>query len=481
MLIRSLLLCFILFISFAGFAQHVIVKGNAGSHAGTVLQLKCYEDLITWKEKELASCIVDKNGNFRFVAEINEVVMAFIHLDVFKGIIYLEPGKNYEIVLPKKVQKLPEDELNPFFEETEFFIRVLNANNQDLNSLISSFSEQYQKYLEKYFDQFKGQLNKTVTDSIIIALEKSFSGTDNPFFSNYRYFSYQTLRLLAYDRNKEKFIETVFYDHPVLDQNPAYMELFNQVFTNYLSAFSKTEYGKDIPYFLIREKSYSKIKLALEQAPFFKDKRLSDLIIVKSLYDNFYREDFPQESIIFIIDSIRSSSSGKINRTIAGNVLEKITNLLLNFPAPEFELPDRNNKPHSLGNFGGKFVYLSFINPRSYTSLQELEVLKKLHARNFEMLEIITICACNKMEEMQKLVKEKSYNWKFLYFAGNLDLIKNYNVKVYPTYYLINPEGKLAMLPAFPPTEPSFEARYLNMLRSWKNELERRKAKSLQR
>lgn len=481
MLTRSLLLGFVFFISVAGFAQNVVVKGNAGSYTGTVLQLKYYEDLITRKEKELASCKVDKDGNFRFIAKIDEVVMAFIHLDVFKGIIYLEPGKNYEIVLPKKVQKLPEDELNPFFEESEFYIRILNGNGQDLNHLIGSFSEHYQKYLEKYFDQFKGQLNKTVTDSIIYALEKSFSGTANPFFDNFRHFSYHSLRLLAYDRNKEKFIETVFYNHPVLVQNPAYMELFNQVFANYLSAFSKTEYGKDIPYFLIREKSYSKIKLALEQAPFFKDKRLTDLIIVKSLFDNFYREDFPQESIVFIIDSIRISSGSNINRMIAGNVLEKITNLLLNYPAPEFELPDNNNKPHSLGNYGGKFVYLSFINPRSYTSVQELEVLKKLHARNFEMLEIITICACSKIEEMQKLIKEKSYNWKFLYYAGNLDLIKRYNVKVYPTYYLINPEGKLAMIPAFPPTEPSFEARYLDMLRSWKNELERRKAKGLQR
>jgi peroxiredoxin len=407
--------------------------------------------------------------------------MAFIHLEVFKGIIYLEPGKNYEIVLPKKVQKLPEDELNPFFEETEFYIRILNGNDQDLNHLIGTFSEQYQKYLEKYFDQFKGQLNKTVTDSIIFALEKAFPATDNPFFNNYRLFSYHSLRLLAYDRNREKFIESVFYDHPVLDQNPAYMELFNQIFSNYLSAFSKSEFGKEIPYFLIREKSYSKIKLALEQAPFFKDKRLTDLIIIKSLFDNFYREDFPQESIIFTLDSIRTSSTDKIYRTIAGNVLEKITNLLLNYPAPEFELPDKSNKLHSLGNFNGKFVYLSFMNPRSYTSLQELEVLKKLNSRNFEMLEIITICSCSKMEEMQKLIKEKSYNWKFLYYAGNLDLIKSYNVKVYPTYYMINPEGKLAMLPAFPPTEPSFEARYLDMLRSWKNELERRKSKGLQR
>ncbi|MCF6243304.1 MAG: hypothetical protein L3J74_18450, partial [Bacteroidales bacterium] len=49
-----------------------------------------------------------------------------------------------------------------------------------------------------------------------------------------------------------------------------------------------------------------------------------------------------------------------------------------------------------------------------------------------------------------------------------------YNVRVYPSYYLINPEGKLIMLPAFPPGEASFEARYFDALKSWKRELLRR-------
>jgi hypothetical protein len=140
-------------------------------------------------------------------------------------------------------------------------------------------------------------------------------------------------------------------------------------------------------------------------------------------------------------------------------------------------LPDKNGKMHSLGNFSGKFVYLNFINPKSYTCQQELDVLKKMADREYEMFKIITVCVCSNMEEFKNFLKNKDYNWTFLFYDKNVDVLKNFDVRVYPTYYLINPEGKLAMSPAFPPTEPTFEARYFDIVKAWKKEVELRKSK----
>jgi peroxiredoxin len=209
--------------------------------------------------------------------------------------------------------------------------------------------------------------------------------------------------------------------------------------------------------------------------------QLQDMIICKSLFENFYKEDYPQESIIFMIDSVRIAAKSKVNRIIANNIHEQITGLFPTYPAPNFEIPDKTGKLNSLAQFKGKFVYLNFINPKSYTCEQELEVLKKMAAKNYELFEIVTICVCNEMNEMQKLIKENGYSWIFLNYAKKHDLLKKYNVRIYPTYYLINPEGKLIMSPAFPPTEPSFEARYFDILKGWKTELQNRKTKGLQK
>jgi len=478
---KKALIIIVLFLNyFQGNAQQVLIKGNAKSYAGNILQIKCYEDQISFKEKELASCKVDTSGNFMFKFELKQTIKSFIHLNVFKGILYLEPGKEYEIVLPQKVNKLPEDELNPFFDEKEFYITILNHDDKELNPSIEKFVYQYDAYVDKYFYLYNGRLDKLIVDSIVNAIDKSLEGRENHFFNEFKEYSYFSLRLLAYERNKEKLIESAFKNRPILYQNPAYMDLFNQVFSNFLAYYSKTKQGEKIPYYLIKEKSLKNIKKALSDTAVLQDDKLQDLIIAKSLFGNFYKDDYPQESIILMMDSLKITSKYPENRLIANNILENITSLFVQYPAPDFELPDKSNKLHSLSGSKGKFVYLNFINPNSYSCLQELEMLKKMAAKNYEMLEIVSIVVCSKQEDMQKLIKEKSYNWKFLFYSGNLELLKNYNVRAYPTYYLINPESKLAMSPAFPPTEASFEARYSDILKAWKKEVQTRKTKGLQ-
>jgi hypothetical protein len=477
---RVLILVVLTITCFAGQAQQVLIKGKAKSYAGEVLRIKCFEDQISFKEKELASCKVDTGGNFKFQFKLNETLMSFIHLNVFKGILYIEPGKDYEIVLPKKVNKLPGDELNPFFEETEFYLRILNHDEKELNPSIENFVNQYDAYIDKYFYLYKGRLEKTIVDSIINKLDQNFPDAQNQFLKEFKEYNYFSLRMMAYERNKEKLIESAFYNRPILYQNPAYMDLFNQLFSNFLAYYSQTKQGEKIPYYLIKDKSLKKIKKALSDTTVLQDDKLQDMIIAKSLVENFYKDDYPKESIIFMIDSLRIASKALENRKIANNLFEKLTLLLVQYPAPDFELPDKANKLQSLANSKGKFVYLNFINPNSYSCLQELETLRKMASKNYDMLEIISICVCNKIDGMQKLIKEKSFSWKFLFYSNNLELLKNYNVRAYPTYYLINPEGHLAMSPAFPPTEASFEARYADILKAWKKEIQNKKTKGLQ-
>jgi hypothetical protein len=477
---RILLFIILVMVGFAVNAKQVSIRGNAKSYAGELLRIKCYEDQISYKEKELDSCRVDVDGNFQFQFELKETIMSFIHLYVFKGILYIEPGKDYEIVLPKKVVKLPEDELNPFFEEEKFYIRILNQGENELNPSIDKFIKYYNACIDKYFYLYKGRLEKVKVDSIITALDKSFAEVENPFFKDFKDYSYLSLRMMAYERNKGKLIEHAFYKKPILYENPAYMDLFNQVFSNFLADYSQTRQGEKIPYYLIKDKSLVKIKMALSDTVVLQEDNLQDLIIIKSLLENFYKEDYPKESIIFMMDSLKNASKAPENRKIACNVIGKITSLLVQYPAPDFELPDMANKILTLSDFKGKFVYLNIINANSYSCLQDLEVLKKMASKKYDMLEIVTICVCNKIEDMQKLVKEKSYNWKFLFYSNQLELLKNYNVRAYPTYYLINPESCLVMSPAFPPTEASFEARYADMLKAWKREVQKRKTKGLQ-
>lgn len=476
-MIKGISFAILLVISFGINAQQVVIKGNAKTYAGEELKWHCYEDLITYKERELATCVVSEKGDFEFKFNIDETLNSFIHLSVFKGFLFIEPGKEYKIVLPQKVEKLPEDELNPFFKEMEFYVTVLNEDSTGLNNSIKKFDDLYENFLKFAIQKYKGNLNKTVVDSIVTALENSLILKDNKYFNNYKKYKFASLRMATVQRNKEKMIKDNFQNRPILYQNTAYMEVFNQLFTNYLSYLSNTEHGKEIPYFLIKLKSLEKIRSAMDSVEYLTNDTLQELIIAKSLFDNFYKDDYPRESILFMLDSVSKKSSNKENNLIANNILENLTTLLPNYLAPDFDLVNKKGKNVSLVDFKDEFIYLNFINPNSYTCLQELEVLKQMHQRKYELFNIVSICVCKDVKEMKDFVSKNKYDWPFLFYDKNNELLKKYNVKVYPTYYLINPDGKLVMAPAFPPTEETFEARYYDILKSWKKELLKRKSK----
>ncbi|MEN8122660.1 MAG: TlpA disulfide reductase family protein [Bacteroidota bacterium] len=473
---KKISIFFIVFFVFINIinAQNVIITGNAKTYVGDTLYWKTYSDQITFTEKLLGKSKVDNNGNFRFELMAVKPIISFVHLNVFKGILYLEPGKSYNIVLPKKVTKLPEDELNPFFEETEFFVKCTNIDSTDLNYMIKKFDELYDLNMTKSFKQFRGKVSKPIIDSIIQLIEKEFPESKNKYFNNYKEFNYSALRLVAYERNKRNFINKYFANQEILFNNPAYMDLFNRVFNNHLSVLYKDPKGKIIPYNLIKQKSLSNLKSTLDSFPYLTNDTLQDMVILKSLYDNFYKDDFPRESILFMVDSIELATSISEIKVTAKNIKSKLTTLLPGYTAPNFKLKDINGKLVSLEDFKDEFVYLNICTPASYSCQKDFKTLQQLNNQQHELLNVVTICVCNSFEEMKQLVKENKFNWTFLYYEKNEELIKDYNVRVYPSYYLINPEGKLVMSPAFPPTEASFEARYFDALKSWKKELQRR-------
>ncbi len=458
-------------------SQPITIEGNAKSYAGDMLYLHSYSDLISKKVNTIAECKVAKNGDFKFVFTSKHVLYTFIDLDVFKIFLYVEPNKKYTIVLPKKTKKLPEDKLNPFFEATEYSAKLLNTNDAELNTRIRKFDKLYDFYLQKYLGTSR-RLSLTMVDSIVKSVEKDMPKSgNNPFFEDYKTYSYAYLKFMAYGQNKEKLMRQYFAGKPILYNNTSYIRLFNSLFDNYLSYFAKTKKGKKVPQYLIRYRSLRAVKSIMDSVDYLANDTLQELIICKSLFDNFYAEDFPGKSIIAVIDSVKHFGVNAQNRLAASNIYDEITNLLVGYDAPDFSLRNQYRQKYSLHRLRGNFVYLNFINIRSYACLKQLEILKTLHAKKYEKLKIVSICVCENAKEMKQFVKENKYKWTFLYYSDN-KVLNDYKVKVYPTYYMINPDGKLVMSPAFEPTAYGFEKRYLNILKEWKKNINRRQVSS---
>ncbi|MCK4662511.1 MAG: TlpA family protein disulfide reductase [Bacteroidales bacterium] len=463
---KKVILIILLFISGIIYGQDVTIEGENISYKGDELIFYTYSDYITKIPKEIGRCIVDTSGHFLCNISINKTEYCFIYLGVYKGMIFLEPGNNYKINLPPKTEKTFEEKVNPFFEECELYLGIKNSNNNELNILIRTFDEFYEGYIQDRFLNIYRNASNSNVDTIIDYIDSVFV-SDNLDFLNYKKYKCASLKNLAYQRNIKYVVKEYFLNQAVLYNNIAYMHLFNRLFDNYFSFYSRTKEGERVFSDIVYAKSPKYISETLNNNIALSNDTLKELIILKGLHDAFYDYDFPFSPLLQTLDSVLTLTTIPEHKLIAENIKQKVTKLRTGYPSPVFELFDKDSTLWKSGQFKGKYVYLNFCTDWSYTCKKDLETLKKLQQEHNNVLQVVTISADEDFNKLLDYFNEKKYNWKLLHFGNYPEILKEYKIKAYPIYYLIDPYGKLVMSPAPSPNE-NFELYFFKILRSRK-------------
>ncbi|MCD6557012.1 MAG: TlpA family protein disulfide reductase [Bacteroidales bacterium] len=134
----------------------------------------------------------------------------------------------------------------------------------------------------------------------------------------------------------------------------------------------------------------------------------------------------------------------------------------------DFRLPDNETYMHNLSDFRGKFVYLGFFSTDSYPCKKDILLIKALAEKKPEFLKIILIFKEAGTARIKSFLKDiDTKNITILHSDDNGKVIEDYNVRAYPTYFLINPKGKLTLISAPGPAE-DFEAAYFKIKQEWK-------------
>ena len=172
-----------------------------------------------------------------------------------------------------------------------------------------------------------------------------------------------------------------------------------------------------------------------------------------------------RSALLAVLDSIYTTSQIAEHIMIAQNIRSKVTRLLAGFVPAPFELYDVKGNLVSLRNFEGKYVYLNFCSTSSYTCLQEFSLLEKLYEKHGRRLEIITISVDRDINDLKNFLELTKYGWTFLHYGNKPDIIKDFDVRAFPTYFLIGPDRRLITSPAPSPKE-NFEIQFFRLLRS---------------
>lgn len=441
------------------------------SYSGDSIFVLCYADYITNKIDTIARAKVSQNGYFSCTFNINNTKNIFIPLDFFKLTFFAEPEKRYTIQIPQKKKLSVADELNPYFEPVEIIPGIEGSDSTELNSLISEFDNLYDSFLEKNFTKTYFTARKSFADSVILNIEKTFSFAKNNYFKKYMQFKFNMLKFMSYQRDNDYVTKYNFNNSPLELNNIAYMDMFNNVFAHYFSISATKTWGQNLYDDIAKAKSPASLRITLKNNPALSNDTLIDLIILKGLYDAFYDNNtteyksFPQKQLLTTLDSMVICSKTTELKQIAKHIQKKVNLLLSGTAAPSFSLLNIDSVKISLSDLRGKYLYINFIDSRSYSIQNDLALMKSISEKYSKMLEVITINCNNSFIKTREFCNSNGYNWQFLTSENSKQILKLYNIKALPSYILIDPYGKIILSQA-PAPNVSFEKVFISILKN---------------
>jgi len=441
-------LLMILAFSLQTMAEKVIISGTAPSYAGTNLKVKFHSESFTYKDQQLAEFTIDADGNFSCEFDLDQTQLVFIPLGIYKGFVYLEPGKEYELKFPPKQELSPAQKLNPFFEADELMLGVANADSEELNLMIRKLDDKMDSFINQNFHKIYRKKEKSVGIEFSKELIEDFKSNENAFLKEYLKYRLGFLEFLAYPNSFLKIEKKYFLDQELQLKNPAYISLYKKQYGNFLNGYFKQKESANLSAAFKSETTFKALTVLMKKYPAYQNSQLRNMIITSSIFDSYTRKFIGKGKTLSILKDLKQNAKSSYNRNLCSNYIANITHLQKNYPAPNFSIGD-----HTLADYKGKYLYLNFCNTQSYPCVQDFKEIEKLKQQFGQHINFLSI-ACDWNENtVLEFLQKNSYSWSIIPIGDQHQLIHQYKVKAFPSYVLIDPNGNIVKAPAAGPKE----------------------------
>lgn len=432
-------------------AKATVIHGyTIKSFEGKVVNLMEYTDYITKDFHVLNSTIVDTAGKFKFDIPLNRTKQAIIQIGYLIGIIYLDPNQEYSVYFPPVSEdgtyKLTRNNVNLVF-------KTIPSN--DINGYIMEFDKNYDQFLQKNRYKVGTKIFHSELDTFRKAMLDTFNMVKNDFFEKYVTYSIADMELVApssYQKinklsvyNKYIVNRKIDYEHPT--QMKFLMNFYEKALKNQIG-----QTGAAINASLTTNPSFIAIDTMIEKDYFFKMNAIRELVITENLYTFFYDMEYDPNSILDILQEIKSTSANPEIKNLVSNITKKLIRLQPGTQAYSFNLMNKNGEMVSLNSFKGKYVYINFWAVWNKESQAEMQLFQTLKQEYGEHIEFVSINIDNQVSKFHNFVaSHPQYDWTMLHFGGDANLLDNYEVFNAPHYVLLDDEGKIIASPAAGP------------------------------
>ena len=438
-MLKSIIILLCLVVAGKAMALPVKITGKAPEYSNNLIELNIFHDFITEETIKVGDIRFNAEGSFELEFELTEISLCIADFDGYHGMIYLEPGKTYNIVFPPKRTLTASQKKNPFVKPEPIWFGIKNFTPVDLNILIQQFEIAYAKYENIYFDQIFVYQSASLVDTVKQMLDKEFPKTNNSFFESHKQFRKANLEFALHQGKSAIFTESYFKETKPIYNLAAYSTLFNEVFLNYFSLLDNTSHHPEIKK-MINTAQLQPLDVFFQKQLHY-NKELAHWVLLKSMKDAYYSANFSKASILKMLDQVKELSWSSYEQKTAQIIREKLIYLASGTKAPLINLKDLAGRTVHFSDYTNKYIYLHFTDPKNSICRQHLDVLKTIATHYPGKIIIINVIP------PQVNFKNES-GWAGIFTTTDDNIEALYKVKTVPNSFLIGKEGKLLLSPA---------------------------------
>lgn len=447
MRLRILLLSLILF-PFLSQATPVKISGVAPGAEGKRIELITISDFISLTEKISTYGMIDSLGAFALTIDLDQTVYAILSIDFHRAELFLQPAQNYSIKIARMDYKELQD-VNPFIQSAKLDVSFESFNPDDINSLIGDFSVKYNDFLLKNFNALYRDRNRAILDTFMTHTHAAYAKVTDVYFKNYITYKLASLVQLTQSMNQAQIGKRYFADAPILYQNIEYMDFFNEYFSKYLTATSRALKFIDYKTILDSQDPYKGMMKALEADTILRKVQLRELVLLKGLLEMYNSPNYEKGKVLVVMKAIQENTKFPENKVVANGIVHMLTKLLPGSPAPDFKLLALGQKEVTMADFRGKLVVLNFWTTYCQGCISEMDKMKSLYDKYKDRVNFVSISADKDYWKTDYFISlKKDFVWNFLHIGTDYNLIKEYDVRSYPLFVIIDQDGKILQCPA---------------------------------
>lgn len=445
-------------------AQNLKIEGWGNNIQGKTIRFIATEDNISGLENEICRKTLSKeDSSFSFSLLIDHTCMMRLQIESFSFSFIAQKGGYYKLhILPFDFNIA--DSINTLFYEVPLSVTIDSSNDNNLNqtiwtidSIADNFMSQNTKQLLFYHDKkaFASlQSMLALKEDSIAAKDKTLA---QKYISDYKTYTLAGVAYCSKIQNPRNLTYSYLSSKPILYENTAYMNCFKTIYSNYFSLGNSHLSTKTLERWLTNNNYFSLID-SLGIDTLLKNEVFRELVFLQGMKECLFNSPYDALLVKNLIEKFSYQTKFPQHKTIANNLLTLYQReASSNVASPSFNLKNIKGEDISLDKYKGKPLLISFVKLNDIASLREINLMAAFADSVGNTINFLTIACDRTMDALYNFqVNTKrgaSYKWDFVHFGGQWDLLEKYNVRVFPTFVLIDKDGTIIQNPMKAPSE----------------------------